>query len=111
MLTDNNISFLVIDTLRDHTRGQNIAVVSLSRKDQLAVHMIGGLLRRVVLGATRILGEIQSAFEESGEGGGQSLRLPEVVKLFVKAINSVQRVYICVDVVGELLPQDRSEFL
>ena len=111
MLTGNNISSLVIDTLRDHTRGQNIAVVSLPRKDQLAVHMIGALLRQIVLGAARIPGEIQSAFEESGKGGGQSPWLPDMVKLFVKAINSVQRVYICVDTVDELLPQDRLEFL
>jgi len=116
MLTGNNISSLVIDTLRDHTRGQNIAVLSLccdyqAQKDQLAINMIGALLRQIVLGAVRIPGEIQSAFEESRKGGGQNLRLPDMVKLFVKAINSVQRVYICVEAVDELLPKDRSEFL
>ncbi|CUS14176.1 unnamed protein product, partial [Tuber aestivum] len=110
------ISSLVIDTLREKARGQNIAVLPLycdyqARKDQLAVNLIGGLLKQVALGATRIPGEIQSAFEESQQEGGQSLRLPDMVKLFVKVIRPIERVYICVDAVDELLPGDRSGFL
>ena len=55
MLTCNEISSLVIDTLREQASGQNISVLSLycdhqARKDQSAVNMIGGLLRQVTLG-------------------------------------------------------------
>ena len=116
MLTSNEISSLVIDTLRQRARGQNIAVLSLycdyqERKSQSAVNMIGGLLKQVSLRGMRIPGEIQSAFEESKQGGGQFLRLPDMLGLFVKVISTIKRVYICVDAVDELPPEDRSKFL
>jgi len=118
MLTCNEISSLVIDTLRKQADGQNIAVLSLycdyqARKVQSTVNIIGGLLGQVTLalGATAIPGEIKKSFEEARKGGGQGLRLPEMLKLFVKVISSIGRVYICVDAVDELLENDRSEFL
>ena len=108
MLTRDLISPLVIDTLLEQTRGQNIAVLSLycdyqAQKDQSAVNMIGGLLRQLTLGAPRVPGEIKSSFEKSKRGGCQALRLPDMVKLFVRAISSIDRVYLCVDAVDEVL--------
>ena len=73
--------------------------------------MIGSLLRQVALGGVGIVGEIRNAFEESKKGGGKGLRLPEMLGLFVKTIVSLERVYICVDAMDELVPQHRSEFL
>ena len=69
--------------------------------------MIGGLLRQVSFGAARIPSEIKSAFDESKQEG---LRLPEMLKLFVTAICSIELVYLCVDAVDEVLRQHRSEF-
>ena len=116
MLTNGKISSLVIDTLCEQAQGHNIAVLFLycdyqARKDQSAVNMVGGLLRQVVLGETGTPREIQSAFKGPGRGGGKCLRLPDMLELFVKVISSIERVYICVDAVDELLPQDRSELL
>ena len=116
MLTGSKISSLVIDTLREQTRGQDVAVLPLycdyqAQKDQSAVNMIGGLLRQVSLGAPRIPDEIKCAFHESQREGGQGLRLADMVKLFVKAIGSTGLVYLCVDAVDEVLQQHRSEFL
>ena len=68
--------------------------------------MIGSLLRQV-----GNKGEIQKAFEKSKQGDGKGLRLPEMLRLFVKTIGSLERVYVCVDAVDELLPEHRSEFL
>ena len=115
MLTRDLISSLVIDTLLKQTRGQNVAVLSLycdyqAQKNQSAVNMIGGLLRQVTLGAPRVPSEIKSAFEESKRGGCQGLRLPDMVKLFVMAIRSIDLVYLCVDAVDEVLPQHRPDF-
>ena len=69
MLTNNKISSLVIDTLRERTCGQDIAVLSLycdyqAHKDQSVVNMIGGLLRQVALRAATIPSEIKSAFDK-----------------------------------------------
>ena len=116
MLINNKTSSLVIDTLCKQASGQNIAVLSLycdyqTQKDQTAVNMIGSLLGQVVVGDAKIPVEIKSVFHESKKRGGQGLRLPNMLKLFVKATNSFERVYICVDAADELLPQNRSEFL
>jgi len=116
ILTSSKISSLVIDTLRERTRGQNMAVLSLfcdyqTRAEQSAVNMIGGLLRQVALRAPGIPPEIKSAFDEAKQEGGEGLRLPDMVKLFVKAIGSIDLVYLCVDAVDEVLQQHRFEFL
>ena len=116
MLTRNKISSLVIDTLCKQARGQNIAVLSVycdyqARKEQSAINILGSLLRQVVAAATRVPDEIRGAFEESKQGGGKRLRLPDMLKLFISVIGFMKRVYICVDAVDELLPQNRSEFL
>ena len=116
MLTNNKISSLVIDTLRERTCGQDIAVLSLycdyqAHKDQSVVNMIGGLLRQVALRAATIPSEIKSAFDKSKQEGGQSLRLPEMLELFIKTIVSIEVVCLCVDAVDEVLRQYRPEFL
>ena len=116
MLTGNQISSLVIDALFEQAYGQNIAVLFLycdyqAQKDQSAVNMIGCLLRQIALGVVGKVGEIQNAFDKSRQGGGKGLRLPEMLDLFVKTISSLERVYICVDAMDELLPYHRSEFL
>ena len=116
MLTRNWISSLVIDTLSKQASGQNIAVLSLycdyqAQKDQSAVNMIGSLLKQIALGGVGMMGEIKNAFEKSRPGGGKGLRLPEMVELFVKTIGSLERVYICVDAMDELVLQHRSGFL
>ena len=107
---------MVIDTLRDQARGQNIAVLCLycdyqARKDQSAVNIIGSLLGQVVQGAAEVQREVRSAFSESKKRGGQGPQLPDMLQLFVKAISSINRVYICVDAVDELLPEGQFEFL
>ena len=75
------------------------------------MNMIGSLLRQIALGTVGNGGEIQSAFEKSKEESEKGLQLPEMLELFVKTIGSLERVYICIDAMDELLPQHRSEFL
>jgi len=116
MLISDKISSLVIDTLREQTREQNIAVIFLycdyqAQGDQSTVNLIGSFVRQAALRAPRIPSEIKSAFDKSKQEGGDGLRLPEIVKLFVKVISSTEVVYLCVDAVDEVLPQHRIEFL
>jgi len=116
MLTGNKTSSLVIDTLREQAYRKGVVVLFFycdhqAQKDQSAVNMIGSLLGQVVLGAAGIPEEIRRVFEESRQGAGRRLRLPDIVKLFVKIISSIELAYICIDAVDELLPLDRSEFL
>ena len=106
----------MIDILRKQSDGQNIAVLFLycdyqAQKDQSAVNMIGSLLRHIALSAVGNVDEIQKSFEKSRQGGGEGLRLSEMLELFVKTTCCFERVYICIDAMDELLPQHRSEFL
>ena len=105
----------MIDSLREQTNENNIAVLSLycdyqAQNDQSAVNIIGSLLGQIVLGAKHIPSEIQRAFELK-QRGHQALRLPDMVKLLVKSVSSIDRVYICLDAMDELLPRNRSELL
>jgi len=115
MLISGEISSLVIDSLREQSCGKNIAVLSLycdyqTQKDQSAVNIIGSLLSQVALGARQIPSEIRRTFELK-QRGCQTLRLPDMLKLFVKTVGSIERVYICFDAIDELLPENRSKLL
>ena len=96
MLTRNKISSLVIDTLRKRTRGQNIAVVFLycdyqAQKNQSAVNMIGGLVRKAPLRAPVFPNKIKSALDESKQEGGDGLQLPDIAK----GVSSEVFVFLC----------------
>jgi len=115
MLISGEISSLVIDSLREQTCGENIAVLSLycdyqTQKEQSAVNIIGSLLSQAALDASQIPSEIRRTFELK-KRGRQALRLPDMLKLFVKTVSSIERVYICFDAMDELLPENRSELL
>jgi len=116
MLTSDKISSLVIDTLRKETSERDMAVIFLycdyqAQKDQSAVNMIGGLVRQAASRAPRIPEEIKRAFDKSKREGGDGLGLPDMVKLFVQVIGSIEVVYLCIDAVDEVLPQHRLKFL
>ena len=105
----------MIDTLREKSNEENIAVLSLycdyqAQKDQSAVNIIGSLLGQIALRARQIPSEIQRTFELK-QRGRQALRLPDMMKLLVKSVSSIERVYICLDAMDELLPGNRSELL
>jgi len=82
-----------------------------ARRDQSAVNMIGALVRQAASRAPRIPTEVKSAFDESKREGGDGLQLPDMVKLFVQVIGSLEAVYLCVDAVDEVLPEQRLKFL
>jgi len=116
MLISDKISSLVIDTLRKETRGRNMTVIFLycdyqRQKDQSAVNMIGCLVLQAAWREQRIPNEIKRAFDESKQEGDDGLGLPDMVKLFVQVIGSIEVVYLCVDAVDEVLPQHRLKFL
>ena len=105
----------MIDSLCERARGENIVVLFLycdyqAQQDQSAVNMVGSLLKQIALGAMQIPSEIRRAFELK-QRGRQVLRLPDMLKLLVKAVSSIERVYICFDAMDELLPGNRSELL
>ena len=115
MRMSGEISSLVIDSLRKRTRGENMVILYLycdyqTQKDQSAVNIIGSLLSQVALGASQIPSDVQRAFE-LGQRGRHTLQLSDMLELLGKTVSSIERVYICLDAMDELLPQNRSELL
>jgi len=75
------------------------------------VNMIGGLVRQAASRTPWIPTEVKSSFDESMQEGGDGLGLPDMVKLLVQIIGSIEVVYLCVDAVDEVLPHHRLKFL
>ena len=69
MLTGCNFSSLVIDSLYDRVRGQNIAIACFyfkfaSQKEQSPASVLGALLEQVVSGMEKIPEDIAQAYED-----------------------------------------------
>jgi len=116
VLTNRNVSSLVVDKLCDRARGQSIAVAYFyfdfaARKEQSATSMLGSLLKQIVRGMTVIPEDISRAFREEGMGvGGPGPRLPDMVKM-LQAVTSSLRLYICIDALDECVAVHRTKLL
>ena len=110
-----NNSSVVIDSLYDQARGGNTAVVGLycdflAQQEQSTISMLGAILKQL---ASRggIPEHIREAFQKAKECGGRGLRLPDMVEILKKTIISLQRVFVCIDALDELIPKHRRELL
>jgi len=110
LLTARNTSSLVIDSLCNQAKEENIAVAVfycdfLSQEEQTITNIVGGILRQLV--AKRgIPDHIRKAFQEAQtEIGGRGLRLAELMAMLRVAIASLPRVFICADALDECLPK------
>jgi len=115
-LTSFHRSSLVVDTLCDRARGQDIAVTCFyfdfaAGKEQTPGSMLGALLKQVVNGLDRIPEEIVQEFVEQKKViGGRSLRLDQIVGMLV-AVTSLKPTFICVDALDECAVRDRAKIL
>ena len=115
-LTNLLRSSLVVDTLCDRARGQDIAVTCFyfdfaAVKEQTPGSMLGALLKQVVGGLDKIPKEITQEFVEQKKViGGRSLRLDQIVKLLV-VVTSLKPTFICVDALDECAVRDRTKVL
>jgi len=115
-LTSFHRSSLVVDTLCDRAREQDIAVTCFyfdfaAGKEQGPGSMLGALLKQVVCGLDRIPEEITREFAEQKKViGGRSLRLDQIVRMLV-AVTSLKPTFICVDALDECAVRDRAQIL
>src|SRR5437868_12527221 len=99
LLTSGHISSLVIDSLCDLARGQDIAVSCFyfdfaSRKEQSPINMLGSLLKQLVSGSGTIPGEVVKEYGEQKKViGGRGLEASGIVKM-LQTISSTQRTFI-----------------
>ena len=115
-LTARNTSSLVIDSLCDQAKKENIAVAGLycdflSQQEQTTTNIMGAILKQLVV-REGIPNYLREAFEEGKkELGGRRLRLAELMGMLRTTIASLPQVFICVDALDEFLPKCLPDLL
>ena len=116
MLTSCDVSSLVIDSLCDHARGQNMAVACFyfdfaAQKEQSLTSMLGALLKQVVGGLGEVPGEIARAYEDQKKViGGRGPQLSDIVKI-LQTTTSEKPTFICIDALDECAAEHRVKLL
>jgi len=113
----SDASSLAVDTLLDAGVGNSVGVACLycdflAPNEQVAVSVIGGLLKQFIVRLPEIPDEIRRAFQDLKENcGRRGLRVNEMVKMFRGVLGLFQRVFICIDALDELRERYRPEVL
>ena len=116
VLTNYDISSLVVDRLCDQAMGQNTAVTCFyfdfaAQKEQSVTSMLGSLVKQVVRGIDKVPEEVSRAFEEQQLAiGGREPQLPHIVKM-LQAITSSLRTFICINALDECVAVHRVKLL
>ena len=116
LLTSRDISSLVVDSLCDQAKDQNLAIACFyfdfaAQKEQTPTSMLGALLKHVVGGLQEIPVEIAQAYEDQGKViGGRGPQLADIVKM-LQNTSSKKRTFICVDALDECLEGYRVKVL
>ena len=108
-LTARNTSSVVIDSLCDQARKEDIAVAGLycnhdARPEQTIINVMGAILKGLV--GRNIPEDIRRAFKEE-----RRLLLPDLMQILRMTITSLPQVFICIDALDEYLPEDFPELL
>jgi len=73
--------------------------------------MLGAILKQLV-SRGGVTDDIREVFQKAKEEfGGRGLRLPDMVEILKKTIQSLQRIFVCIDALDELAPKHRRELL
>ena len=109
-------SSLVIDSLCDQAKKENIAVAAFycdfqSQQEQTITNIVGAMLKQLV-SKGGIPNDLREAFQEGkAELGGRGLRLLDLMRMLRISIASLPRVFICIDALDECLPKCLPELL
>ena len=110
-----NTSSLVIDTLSDSIKGDNVAVACMycdfqAHKNQSPASLLAALLKQLVAEVESMPEQITEAFKRATrEVGSRTLRLPEICAMLAKSLSSLRRVFICIDALDEFPTKHRPE--
>ena len=112
LLTNCDLSSLVIDKLCDEAIGQDTAVTCFyfdyaARKEQSPINILGSLLKQLAGRFKPIPDEIVKEFENQRTViGGRGLQISEILKMF-RTIATEVRTFICIDALDECAPEHR----
>jgi len=104
-----NTSSLIIDSLCDQAREEDIAVAWLYcdynvQQEQTVIDIMGAILKRLV--GKEIPEDVRKAFEE-----GRRPLLADLMRMLKITIASKPQVFICIDALDECLPKHLPELL
>ena len=108
MLSDR-ISSLVIDELCDRAEDQRIIVACFycdfqTQKMQTLENVLGALVKQIICGLGETPPEIGRALQKAkGQVGGRGLRVPEALELLKASLAGLDRAFICIDALDELV--------
>ena len=115
-LTKRNASSLVIDSLCDQARNEELAVACLyydflAQEEQTVANIMGAILKQLV-GRGDIPEDVREAFQGGKrEIGGRGPRLPDLMRMLKIAIAPLPQIFICIDGLDECLPKDLPNLL
>ena len=110
-----NPSSLVIDSLCDQSREEDITVACLywdflAQQEQTISNMMGAILKQLVVRGNIPI-YLREAFQGQKEIGGRGLLLVDLMRMLRMAIASLAQVFICIDALDEFAPEHLPEFL
>ena len=116
MLTSCGISSLVIDSLCDRARGEEVAVACFYfdfavRKEQSSASTLGAVLKQFVSGLENVPRGIAQAYKDHRKViGGREPQLDEIVKM-LQTIAGEKPTFICIDALDECVAGYRVKLL
>ena len=115
-LIARNVSSLVIDSLCDQAKKEDIVIACLyydflSQQEQTLTNMMGAILKQLVSRGD-IPKDVREAFQEGKkEIGGRGLRLADLIGILRITVASLPQVFICIDALDECLPKNLPDLL
>ena len=116
LLTVLDDSSLVIDKLCDRIVEEDTAVACFyfdfaARNEQSPVDVLGSLLRQLVYGLEGIPEVVVQCFRNEKKAiGGRGLQVSGILEM-IQIITTTKRTFICVDALGECVPEHRMVIL
>ena len=116
LLRSYGASSLVIDTLGDWARGQNVVVACFyfdfaAQKEQSPESTLSSLLKQVIGGLEKLPAKIVQTFrDQKNVIGGRRLGLGQIIEM-LQDIASSQPTFICIDALDECMAESRAKLL
>ena len=116
MLTDSDVSSVVIDNLCNQAREQNATVACFyfdfaAQNEQSPASILGSLLKQLVFGLEDIPEEVSKAYNDRKNAiGGQRPQFSDILKM-LQITSTRKRAFICIDALDECATEDRAKLL
>ena len=116
VLTSRDVSSLVIDSLCNQARAENVTVACFyfdfaAQNEQSPASILGSLLKQLVFGLEEIPEEISEEYQDRKNAiGGQGPQISDILKM-LQITSSRKRAFICIDAVDECPTEHRVKLL